>query len=400
MPRRQRRKTHSGPPSQTTTPVCFRIPNKLLAVLPQVAVVKSINGKRVFTPADPEASLTTLYKNRIIDVLVSDVASRVMLNQYAEPGIPSDKLPTDLVTDKQYSEWLYANSFLNCLTDDEAAGDGAIDWTTGKFVPRKKFAPFAYTTSAPAGTASPRGPDRLQVNHMPRRQRRKTNSGPPSKRTTSVCFRIPTKLLEALKSVAVVKTIQGKRIFTPADPEVSLTTFYKDRIIAVLVSDVATRVFLNACAVGPPDRNRDHGIVNRPHPIRDQRLVTDGQYIKWLQANSFLDRLTDDEAEAAGEGAIDWETGEFIPGPANIAAPHPEGSASADPSADRRVPPAGTAGADRRVPPAGTAGADRRVPPAGTAGADPSADPAGTPVPDPRREPRRDAKSKGLAGSE
>ena len=36
-----------------------------------------------------------------------------MQNQYAEPGIPSDKLPTDLVTDKQYSEWLDANSFLN-----------------------------------------------------------------------------------------------------------------------------------------------------------------------------------------------------------------------------------------------------------------------------------------------
>ena len=166
MPRRQRRKTHSGPPSQTTTPVCFRIPNKLLAVLPQVAVVKSINGKRVFTPADPEASLTTLYKNRIIDVLVSDVAARVVLNRFAEPDIPSDKLPTDLVTDKQYTEWL-TNSFLDPFNDDEAAGDGAIDWTTGKFVPRKKFAaPFAYTfgsavapaaasTSAPAGTASP-----------------------------------------------------------------------------------------------------------------------------------------------------------------------------------------------------------------------------------------------------
>ena len=154
MPRRQRRKTHSGPPSQTTTPVCFRIPNKLLAVLPQVAVVKSINGKRVFTPADPEASLTTLYKNRIIDVLVSDVAARVVLNRFAEPDIPSDKLPTDLVTDKQYTEWL-TNSFLDPFNDDEAAGDGAIDWTTGKFVPRKKFAaPFAYTFG-PAGTASP-----------------------------------------------------------------------------------------------------------------------------------------------------------------------------------------------------------------------------------------------------
>ena len=52
-PEKRKRTTHSGPPSQITTPVSFRISNKLLKDLSRLAVVRHIAGRRVFMPAGP-----------------------------------------------------------------------------------------------------------------------------------------------------------------------------------------------------------------------------------------------------------------------------------------------------------------------------------------------------------
>ena len=81
----RKRTTHSGPPSQITTPVSFRIPNKLLKDLSRVAVVRHIDGHRVFMPAGPDASVTALYKNIILEVLVNEVTHRVRMNRSALP---------------------------------------------------------------------------------------------------------------------------------------------------------------------------------------------------------------------------------------------------------------------------------------------------------------------------
>ena len=112
----------------------FRIPNKLLEDLKRVAIVKHINGRRVFMPAEPDASLTSLYKNIILEVLVNEVTHRVRMNQ---SGLPK----TDPATQGfHYTEFDYAAPFTGSLDDDEAAK--GVDSKTGQAILLKPVAEF------------------------------------------------------------------------------------------------------------------------------------------------------------------------------------------------------------------------------------------------------------------
>ena len=143
----RKRTTHSGPPSQRTTPVSFRIPTKLLKDLSRVAVVRHIDGHRVFMPAGPDASVTALYKNIILEMLVNEVTNRVWMNRSALPK-------TNPATQGfYYTDLDYAAPFTMRLDDVEAAE--GIDSTTGEAIRLKPVAELDPPEPAPPEPGDP-----------------------------------------------------------------------------------------------------------------------------------------------------------------------------------------------------------------------------------------------------
>ena len=149
----RKRTTHSGPPSQITTPVSFRISNKLLKDLSRLAVVRHIAGRRVFMPAGPDASVTAQYKNVILEVLITEVVHRVRMNRDALPK-------TDPATQGFYyteldyaADLYYAAPFTMTLDEVEAAK--GIDFKTGKAIRLKPVAELDPPEPAPPEPGDP-----------------------------------------------------------------------------------------------------------------------------------------------------------------------------------------------------------------------------------------------------
>ena len=112
-----------------------------------MAVVRHIAGHRVFMPAGPDASVTALYKNIILEVLVNEVTHRVRMNRSALPK-------TDPATQGfHYTDLDYAAPFTMSLDDVEAAE--GIDSTTGEAIRLKPVAELDPPEPAPPEPGDP-----------------------------------------------------------------------------------------------------------------------------------------------------------------------------------------------------------------------------------------------------